>query len=77
MEHDRNEIVFEIKERIGVIKPYSTGWNKELNLVSWNGNAAKYDIRDWDPEHEHMARGVTLHPDEMRKVVALLKDREI
>ncbi len=74
-EHERNEIVFEITERIGVIKPYPTGWNKELNLVSWNRNPAKYDIRDWDPEHEHMSRGITLHPDEMRKIAELLKER--
>lgn len=76
-ESERNEIVFDIKERIGVIKPYPTGWNKELNLVSWNGSSAKYDIRDWDPGHEHMSRGITLHPEEMRKVLALLKDREV
>lgn len=76
-DHDRYEIVFEIKERIGVIKPYPTGWNKELNLVSWNGSSAKYDIRDWDPEHEHMSRGITLHPEEMRKILRLLEGREV
>lgn len=76
-ERDRNEIVFEIKERIGVIKPYPTGWNKELNLVSWNGNSVKYDIRDWDPEHEHMSRGITLYPEEMRKILRLLEGREV
>ena len=32
-DYDRNEFVFEIKERIGIVKPYPTGWNKELNLV--------------------------------------------
>ena len=76
-DNERSEIVFEIKEQIGVIKPYPTGWNKELNLVSWNGNPVKYGIRDWDPEHEHMSRGITLHPDEMRKIVQLLKDRQV
>lgn len=75
--NDRSEIVFEIKERIGVIKPYPTGWNRELNLVSWNGNPAKYDIRDWDPDHEHMSRGITLHPSEMRKILLLLKERDV
>ena len=69
------EVTFEIKEFIGVISSYPTGWNKELNLVSWNGGTAKYDIRDWDPEHEHMSRGVTLHEKEMRKLIDLLKKR--
>ena len=76
-DYDRNEIEFTIKEKIGVIKPYPTGWNRELNLVSWNGNPVTYDIRDWDPEHEHMSRGITLRPDEMRKILRLLEDREV
>lgn len=42
-----NSISFEIQERIGTIAVYPTGWSKELNLVSWNGGAPKYDIRDW------------------------------
>ncbi len=74
---DRSEIVFEIKERIGIIKPYPTGWNKEINLVSWNNSPAKYDIRDWDPEHEHMSKGMTFHPAEMRKILSYLKDRDV
>lgn len=31
------EVTFEIVEEIGVIATHSTGWKKELNLVSWNG----------------------------------------
>lgn len=69
------EVTFEIKEFIGVISSYPTGWSKELNLVSWNGGSDKYDIRDWDPEHERMSRGVTLHEKEMRKLIELLKKR--
>ena len=53
-EFDR-DVTFEITEPIGVIANYATGWKKEINLVSWNGGAPKYDIRDWDPDHEHMS----------------------
>ena len=60
MDYERDQITFEIKEHIGVLCVYHTGWKKELNLVSWNGNAPKYDIRDWDPDHERMSRGITL-----------------
>lgn len=69
------EISFDIVEHIGVISSYSTGWSKELNLVRWNGGAVKYDIRDWDPAHEHMSRGVTLHEKEMRLLMDLLRQR--
>lgn len=64
-------ITYEIKEHLGVIKEYETGWKKELNLISWNGAVTKYDIRDWDENHERMSRGVTLHPGEMRTMVDL------
>ena len=69
------EISFDIVEQLGVITSYSTGWCKELNLVSWNGGTPKYDIRDWAPDHEHMSRGVTLHEKEMRTVIELLRRR--
>ena len=67
------EVTFEITEHLGVIATYSTGWKKELNIVSWNGGAPKYDIRDWDPNHEHMSRGITLHEKEMRLVIDMVK----
>ena len=69
------EVTFEIVEEIGVIATHSTGWKKELNLVSWNGGQAKYDIRDWDPGHSRMSRGVTLKEQEMRQIVELLRRR--
>ncbi len=69
------EVTFDIVEEIGVIATHSTGWKKELNMVSWNGGPAKYDIRDWDPDHGRMSRGVTLKEQEMRQMVDLLKNR--
>ena len=71
------EVRFEILERIGVLSTHSTGWNKELNIVSWNGGQPKYDIRDWDMDHEHMSRGVTLHEKEMRQIFDLMKKRRM
>ena len=48
----------EIKETIGVISESAKGWKKELNLISWNGKEAKYDLREWSPEHEKMGKGI-------------------
>lgn len=67
---ERN-ITFEIKEHLGVIAEFDNGWNKELNIISWNGNTPKYDIRDWDSHHERMRKGVTLHEAEFRRLVDL------
>ncbi len=55
---------FEITEDIGVLSESASGWKKELNLVSWNDRAPKYDIRDWDPDHGKMGKGITLSIDE-------------
>ena len=50
------DVKFEIKEELGVLSEGSKGWKKELNLISWNGAAPKYDLRDWSPEHEKMSK---------------------
>ncbi len=65
-------IKFEIIEHIGVLSENSKGWKKELNRISWNEREPKYDIRDWDQEHEKMGKGVTLSKEEMEKLKQLL-----
>lgn len=66
------DIKFEITQEIGVLSESPKGWKKELNLVSWNGAAPKYDLRDWSPEHEKMGKGITLSPEETEKLRDLL-----
>ena len=63
---------YEIVEHIGVLSEGSKGWQKELNRVSWNSAAPKYDIRDWSPEHEKMGKGVTLTEEEIQRLKELL-----
>ena len=71
------EINFEIKETVGVIAESAKGWKKELNLISWNGKEAKYDLREWAPEHEKMGKGVTLSNEELKALKELLNSMEI
>ena len=75
-ENEKQKITYDVKEHIGVIKTFKTGWTKELNIIAWNEGNPKYDIREWDMNHEHMTRGITLFPDEMEAVCILLKNRE-
>ncbi len=70
-------IKFEIIKNIGVLSESSKGWTKELNFVSWNNREPKYDLRDWDPEHEKMGKGVTLTEEELKKLKELLGEMEI
>ena len=67
------EIKYEIIETIGILSENSKGWTKELNLISWNDREAKYDIREWSPDHDKMGKGVTISKEEMEKLKELLK----
>ena len=71
------EIKFEIKETVGTLSQSPKGWNKELNLISWNGKEPKYDLRDWAPEHEKMGKGVTLNVEELKALRDLLNGMEL
>ena len=37
-----NEIEFRLVEQLGVIDRHKTGWNREVNIVAWNGKAPKF-----------------------------------
>ena len=64
---------YEIQDMFGVISDSSNGWTKELNLVSWNGGKAKYDLRDWAPEHEKMGKGITLTEEELESLYDIIR----
>jgi hypothetical protein len=66
------EIKFEIKETVGTLSQSPKGWNKELNLISWNGKEPKYDLRDWAPDHEKMGKGVTLTVEDLKALREIL-----
>ena len=67
-----SEIKYEIKEAFGVLSESPKGWTKELNLISWNGAAPKYDVRDWAPDHEKLGKGITLTEAEAQALYQLL-----
>ncbi|HEY8365071.1 MAG TPA: PC4/YdbC family ssDNA-binding protein [Haloplasmataceae bacterium] len=71
-----SEIKFTIEKTIGVISQGTKGWTKELNLVSWNDKDAKYDIREWSPEHDRMSKGITFTKEELLKLKELISQIE-
>ncbi|WP_138159503.1 YdbC family protein [Peptoniphilus catoniae] len=64
------DIKFEIVKHLAVLSEKSTGWTKEVNLVSWNDRNPKYDIREWSPDHTRMSKGLTFTDEE----IEILKD---
>ena len=68
------DIKYDIIETIGILSENYKGWTKELNLISWNGADAKFDLRDWAPGHEKMGKGITLTKEEALKLKELLEN---
>ncbi|GAB6106087.1 YdbC family protein [Fusibacter bizertensis] len=71
------EIKYEIKEMLGVLSESTKGWTKQLNLVSWNDKEPKYDLREWDANHEKMGKGVTLSKEELVKLRDVLNSMNL
>lgn len=68
------KVTYNIVKHIGVVAKYKSGWSKELNIVKWNDGAPKYDLRDWDNEHENMGKGLTFVKSEARELARLLEE---
>ena len=68
------EIKYEIMQSIACLSEEKGGWTKELNLVSWNGNAPKYDIRSWSTDKSKMGKGVTLTEEELVQLASVLQE---
>ena len=66
------EIKYEVVEKIGTVSSGSNGWDKELNLISWNEREPVYDIRTWSPDHSKMGKGVTVTAEEAKVLRDLL-----
>jgi len=69
---DDDEIECEIIESYGIFSEGVKSWNKEVNLVSWNGRPAKLDIRAWQRNHQKCGKGITLTRPEAEELVKLL-----
>ena len=69
---DDDEIECEIIESYGIFSEGVKNWNKEVNLVSWNGRPAKLDIRAWQKNHQKCGKGITLTRAEAEELLKLL-----
>lgn len=70
---ETRRITSTITKPLAVLGENGKGYTKEANFISWNGNAAKLDIREWHPNHERCGKGITLTEDEGRNLYAALK----
>lgn len=69
------DVKWEIKRHLAVLSTNEkSGWTKEANIVSWNEGPDKLDIREWNPDHNKMAKGITLTSDEARALGLAISD---
>ena len=71
------EIKYEVVQRIAVLSQRPRGWERQLNLISWNDGEPKYDIRDWSPDGSRMAKGISLTAEELKTLRDILNDMEL
>jgi hypothetical protein len=71
------EISFDLVRILGELGISGKGWKREVGIVSWNGRKPKLDIRDWDPAHERMGKGITMTKAEAKALKALLDSVDI
>lgn len=67
-----DDFSFEIVKNIGTLGSSKGGCTTELNLVSWGGRPAKYDLRTWSPDHQKMGKGSTFTKEELVALKNLL-----
>ena len=66
------EIECEIIQSYGIFSQGIKFWNKEVNLVSWNGMPAKLDIRNWQRDHAKCGKGIAITREEAEELIKLL-----
>ena len=66
----------EIVEEIAVLSS-SGNWSKELNVVQWGDNIAKYDIRTWTKNHVKAGKGIAFTLEELRNLKKALNSMDI
>ena len=71
------DFTYEIVEPIGILSQSTNGWSRQINYISWNNHAPKYDIRDWAPGNEKMAKGISLSLEELKALKEILNNMDI
>ena len=71
------EIKYEVVQRIAVLSERPRGWERQLNLISWNDGEPKYDIRDWSPDGSKMGKGISMTKEDLIALKGILDDMEL
>ena len=71
-----NDFSYKIIRNITTISQRGN-WALELNLISWDGRPATFDLRKWNEDHTKMSEGISLTRDEVKALGKFLIDNPI
>jgi len=73
------EFEYEIKKKIATIsvKGKNDDFAMELNVISFNGNRPKYDLRNWKRSENLMLKGITMTAEELQTLKDTLNEMDI
>ena len=63
-EKESRTLRVEVVEELATLSESGT-WKKQLNIVQWGDNIARYDIRSWNQDHTKSGKGITLNLQEL------------
>ena len=70
-----NDFTYEIKAHIATLSRSEDGHiTTEVNLISYNGDDPKLDIRRWDRSRDKMFKGIALTNGEANKLLQTLEN---
>ncbi len=72
-----NEVSFNVTKSIWRLNATVNGWQKEVNMVAWNSNKPRIDIRDWNIDKTKMKKGLTLSKEEALELKRCLNNIDI
>lgn len=70
------EFSYNVVKKLGVLSE-SGKWTKEINLIEWSENAAKYDIRTWNVETKTPGKGLALSLEEIKALKEILNSVDL
>ncbi len=71
-----SDFSYSIVSHIATLSQRGT-WALELNLVSWAGRPATFDLRKWNEDHSKMSKGISLTREEVKALGKFLVDNPI
>lgn len=72
MANNNSNFTFNIVQHLATLSDSNASWPLELNLVSFNDDPVKYDLRKWNKRHDRMSKGISLTKEELKNLKQVL-----